>query len=143
MVYKKSFDSLTIHELYQIMDIRNQVFVLEQKISYVDTDYKDQHATHYFIKEDDQIIAYLRVIDPGYKYEEHAISRVATRKEYRNKGLAQKLIDEVITDLEVFPIRISAQAYLKSYYEKFGFVMTKKAYIEEGIDHVEMLLKRT
>jgi ElaA protein len=140
MLIKKDYNELTKDELYLIMDIRNEVFVLEQKICYVDTDFKDQKSKHYFILENNEIISYLRVIDQNVKYEEYAISRVATKKKHRKMGYAKKLMDEAINDLKGNPIRISAQAYLKSYYESFGFHQEREPYIEEGILHIEMLL---
>jgi ElaA protein len=140
MLIKKDYNELSIDELYLIMDIRNEVFVLEQKICYVDTDFKDQKSKHYFILENNEIISYLRVINKSVKYDEYAISRVATKKDYRGMGLAKRLIDEAINDLKGNPIRISAQAYLKSYYENFGFHQVNDTYIEEGILHVEMFL---
>lgn len=138
---KKYYNELTIDDLYNILDIRNEVFVLEQNIRYVDTDYKDQKSRHYFYLLNGRIISYLRVIDQNVKYQEYAISRVATLKEYRGLGYAKILLDEAISDLNNQPIRISAQAYLMSYYEKFGFKKASEPYIEEGIPHIEMLLK--
>jgi ElaA protein len=138
-IVKKTFLELTHQELYQILDIRSKVFVMEQEIMYVDTDYKDQHAVHYMIKVDHQVIAYLRLVHPGYKYEEYSITRVATLKEYRNKGLATALIKEAMLDVIGNPIRISGQSYLKSYYEKLGFKVVHGPYVEEDILHYEML----
>jgi ElaA protein len=138
-IVKKTFLELTHQELYQILDIRSKVFVMEQEILYVDTDYKDQHAVHYMIKSDDQIIAYLRLVHPGYKYDEYSITRVATLKNYRQKGLATHLIKEAMQDVSGFPIRISGQSYLKTYYEKLGFKVVHGPYVEEDILHYEML----
>lgn len=137
--YKKSFDELTNQELYQLLDLRLKVFVTEQKIVYTDTDFKDQKSLHYFIMHDDHMVSYLRVIPKGLKYEEFAIGRVATDEAYRHQGLATKLIKQAMEDLKGEPIRISAQAYLKAYYEGLGFKVVKGPYIEEDILHYEML----
>ncbi len=140
-IIKKTFNELTQQELYDLLDLRSQVFVMEQKILYVDTDYKDQHSIHYFIKDQNKMICYLRLVEPGYKFDEHAISRVATHKDYRKQGLATKLILESMKDIAGKPIRISGQAYLKSYYENLGFKVVKGPYVEEDILHYQMLFE--
>ncbi|TNF08572.1 MAG: GNAT family N-acetyltransferase [Bacillota bacterium] len=140
-IVKKNFEDLTNQEVYDLLDIRLDVFVTEQNIIYTDTDYKDQHAIHYMLYDNEKVVSYLRLILPGYKYLEYAIGRVATRKEDRNKGYATKLLLEAKNDVKGYPIRISAQAYLESYYQKLGFESIGKPYLEEGILHVEMLAK--
>lgn len=138
-IVKKAFAALTTNELYQIMDLRARVFVMEQRILYVDTDYYDQKSLHYFIKDPKgKIISYMRLIKPGVKYDEWAIGRVATDPAYRHQGLATKLVKAAIDDVKA-SIRISGQAYLKDYYERLGFDVVKGPYIEEDILHYEML----
>lgn len=138
-IIKKSFNDLTVDELYLIFDLRNRVFVTEQKILYADTDFKDQNAMHYFIMDSNKVICYLRLIDAGIKYNEHAISRVVTHPEYRKQGLAALLIKQALIDLKGKPVRISGQAYLKDYYVTLGFDVVKGPYIEEDILHYEMV----
>ena len=139
-IYKKSFEELTNQEIYDILDLRYTVFMMEQEIIYVDTDYKDQPSMHYFVKDQEgKVISYLRVIPKGIKYDEYAVGRVVTDKNYRKQGLATLLMEEVKKDLKGEAIRISGQAYLKDYYEKLGFETVKGPYIEEGILHYEML----
>lgn len=139
-ILKKTFKELTNQELYEILDIRSKVFVMEQNIMYVDTDFLDQECLHYMIYDDDKLVSYLRVIPKGIKYEEYSFGRVATLKDYRKQGLATKLIKEVIKDLKGFDIKISAQSYLQAYYEKFGFKTIGNQYLEENILHLKMLL---
>jgi len=139
-ILKKTFKELTNQELYEILDLRSKVFVMEQKIMYVDTDYLDQECLHYMIYDDDILVSYLRVIPKGIKYIEYSFGRVATLYNYRKQGLSSKLIKEVIKDLKGFDIKISAQSYLKSYYEKFGFTVLGDEYLEENIPHLKMLL---
>jgi ElaA protein len=139
-ILKKTFKELTNQELYEILDLRSKVFVMEQKIMYVDTDYLDQECLHYMIYDDDILVSYLRVIPKGIKYIEYSFGRVATLYNYRKQGLSSKLIKEVIKDLKGFDIKISAQSYLKSYYEKFGFTVLEDEYLEENIPHLKMLL---
>ena len=85
-IKKKSFDELTAHEIYGILNLRLEVFLDEQQIIYVDTDYVDQKCIHYFIEEDGKVVSYLRLIPKGYKYIEYSIGRVVTDKGYRHKG---------------------------------------------------------
>jgi ElaA protein len=139
-IYKKKFNQLTNQEIYDMLDLRYTVFLMEQKIFYVDTDYKDQDSMHYFIKNaEGKIISYLRVLPKGLKYEEFSVGRVVTDEKYRKKGLATLLMETVKKDLLGNPIRISGQAYLKEYYENLGFKTVLGPYIEEGILHYEML----
>ena len=138
-IEKKKYESLTLDELYQIMDLRNRVFIMEQRILYVDTDFYDQHSSHYFIKDQEKIICYLRVVRRGVKFEEYSITRVVTDPKFRNQKLATRLIKDALEDHKGYAIRISAQAYLKTYYESFGFKVVKGPYIEEDILHYEML----
>jgi ElaA protein len=138
-VIKKPFESLQAEDVYQILDLRGEVFLIEQRIFYLDTDYKDQKCVHYYLKDDDLIVSYLRLIPAGIKYQEYSIGRVATKASYRRHGLASRLIQAVINDLDGQPIRISAQAYLESYYAHLGFKTVSDPYIEEGIEHIEML----
>jgi len=139
-IVRKSFKELTNQEIYQILDLRNKVFIMEQAILYVDTDYRDQKSVHYMIFDGEKLVSYLRLIPPGIKFQnEHALSRVVTDPEYRSQKLASKIIKEAMHDVKGFPIRISGQAYLKGYYEGLGFKVVKGPYIEEDILHYEML----
>lgn len=138
-IQKKTFDALTAQEIYHILNLRLEVFLIEQNIIYVDTDYVDQKSIHYFIEEDDKIVSYLRLIPKGYKYIEYSIGRVVTDKVYRNKGYSTMLIKAALKDVKGEQVRISGQAYLQTYYEKLGFKTVSDPYIEEGILHYEML----
>ena len=138
-IIKKTFDQLSNNELYRILDLRGKVFVMEQRILYLDTDYKDQKSIHYMVFDNEQLISYLRLVEPGYKFKEYAISRVLTDPYHRNKGLATWLIKEAMHDIKGQPIRISGQAYLKAYYEGLGFQVVKGPYMEEDILHYEMV----
>jgi ElaA protein len=137
-IIKKSFNELTNEELYRIFDLRFKVFVMEQKILYLDTDFKDQNSIHYMIFDDDKLISYLRLVLPGFKYKEYALSRIATDPDYRSKRLATDLIKTSMNDIKGEPVRISGQAYLKEYYENLGFKVVHGPYIEEDILHYEM-----
>lgn len=139
----KSFQELTNRELYEIIQIREKVFVVEQKISYVDCDGHDQDAWHLFATIDNKIVAYLRAFPAGKKYVEASFGRVLTDAHFRGLKLGQNLtmaaIQRMTQTFGPSPIRISAQAHLKSFYQKFGFQPDGEEYIEEGIPHLKML----
>jgi len=139
VILKKTFKELTNQELYEILDLRLTVFVMEQNIMYVDTDFLDQECLHYMIYNEEKLVSYLRVIPKDLKYKEYSFGRVATHKDYRKLGYATRLINEVIKDLKGQDIRISAQSYLKFYYERFGFCAIGDNYLEENIPHVKMI----
>ena len=141
------FDELSLNELYEILKIRQAVFVLEQDCAYQDADNLDQVAWHLTGWEEGtykkKIIAYLRVVFPGEKYTEPSIGRVLVATESRKKGLGKKLTAEAIARIAIeYPnsaIRISAQQYLEKFYSEFGFRTVSNPYKEDGIPHIEML----
>lgn len=141
----KKFDNLTPHELYAIMQLRNEVFVLEQNCIYQDADGKDLHAWHCMgWNEYGQLMAYTRLLPQGISYETPSIGRVVTHADVRRLGAGKELmLRSIETCRKLFGnnnIRIGAQLYLKSFYESFGFVQMGDVYLEDGIEHIEMLL---
>ncbi|MGA0351192.1 MAG: GNAT family N-acetyltransferase [Acholeplasmataceae bacterium] len=135
------FEQLSVKTLYDIMNIRLTVFVEEQRIMYVDTDYKDHHAEHWMIYDDDKLVNYARVFKPGTIYENYySIGRVATHKHARHKGYATTLLKAIQKHYHA-SIKISAQFYLKDYYQSLGFNPASEPYIEEGIKHISMIYK--
>ena len=139
MVVIKSFDALKSQELYDIMNLRLTVFVEEQQIMYVDTDYDDIKADHVMYIKANQIVSYARVLKRDQRYKGYmSIGRVATYKDARHQGYASEILKTILARYKE-PFMISAQAYLIKYYEKFGFKVISKPYIEEGILHVKML----
>lgn len=139
----KTFEELTNKELYDILEQRIAIFIVEQDCSYQDCDYKDQAAYHLFAKEGEQIVAYLRVIPKGISYEEVSIGRVIVHQDYRRQGLARaailKAIKFIEDDLHETSIRISGQNYLMDFYQSVGFEIVSEIYLEDGIKHREML----
>lgn len=137
----KKFEELSNEELYEILRARVNIFVVEQKCAYPEIDGKDQKAYHVFLKEDQVIHAYLRVLDRGISYDEVSIGRVLTTA--RGKGLGAKIMDAGIktaeNKLHAAKIRIEAQVYAKGFYEKFGFKQVSDAYPVDGIPHIQML----
>lgn len=140
----KFFTDLSSFELYKILQLRSEVFIVEQNCAYQDCDNKDLKAYHYMGWENENLIAYTRLLDKGISYEEEAsIGRVVTAKSVRGKNIGKQLmtnsIDEIYHLFGEVAIRISAQLYLKKFYESFSFVQKSAVYMEDGIEHISML----
>ncbi len=142
----KHFSELELDELYQILQLRNKVFVVEQNCIYQDTDGKDKDAFHLFFKENDKIVAYARIFKPGDYFDKTSIGRVVVSPSYRNKNYGKKLMQEAIlfvTDvLKENTIKISAQSYLEKFYRDLGFIPVGKEYLEDGIPHRKMIYNK-
>jgi ElaA protein len=139
----KKFDALTTHELYAILQLRNKVFAVEQNCVYADMDNKDQASDHLMAWKENALVAYTRIIPPGLIYTEPSIGRVVTSADIRRTGVGRELMDRSIEKTEELygktPIRIGAQVYLKNFYQSLGFKQTSDVYLEDGIEHIEML----
>ena len=147
----KPFDQLTVHELYAILQLRNEVFAIEQNCVYPDLDDKDQGAFHLMgwaagsvPEEQDKLVAYTRLLPPGLAYPEPSIGRVVTSPLVRRNGTGKELmkrsIEQAHTLFGIIPLKIGAQLYLRQFYASFGFQQTSEVYLEDGIEHIEMLL---
>lgn len=144
MEYKiRTFDELSNRELYSILRLRSEIFVVEQNCVYQDLDNKDLNAYHLMAVENGELIGYLRILNKGVSYKEASIGRVVVKKEYRRKKLGLEIInkgiDFIINTLQEKEVRISAQVYAKNLYKKAGFVEVSEEYLEDDIPHVEML----
>jgi len=139
-VISKPFDDLTKAELYAILALRIQVFCVEQNCPYQDVDDQDQHAQHVFIKDENSIMAYARILDG--KQDVCHIGRVVVNANYRKRGLATVIMKACIESLKNKPgtIEISAQSYLTDFYKSLGFISTGKFYLEDDIPHEQMTL---
>ncbi len=140
----KSFSELTTDELYSILKIRTEVFVVEQDCPYQECDGKDQNSLHHWLETDSgEIAAYVRICAPGVSYKEPSIGRVLVNTAYRKQNLGRRIMRSSMqlckATFSVGTIRISAQEYLLDFYTSLGFEATKKKYLEDGIPHVEML----
>ena len=139
----KKFKELSVDELYRMLEIRNDVFVVEQECIYQDCDRKDLEAYHLFCIENDKIIATLRILEKGISYDEISIGRVVVDKLYRRKKLGRKAMEMAIDFINNTygnsPIRISAQVYIKEFYESLGFNAVSDIYLEDDIPHIEMI----
>lgn len=142
----KTFDSLTTAELYKILKLRNEVFVVEQKCIYRDTDGKDFSSHHLLCWDGDTLCAYARILPPGLSFAETSIGRVITSPEYRKLGIGTELVERSINlAFEMYDcnqIKISAQLYLQKFYEKFGFIKVSDVYPDDDILHIDMLLTK-
>lgn len=138
---------LSTPELHAIMVARQTVFIGEQKICYPDADEYDFHSWHLRALHDGQIAGYLRMVDPGIKYDEPSIGRVLTAASYRKTGLGKFIMQIAINDTAHrypgLPIRISAQTSVQPFYQKLGFIPVGEIYQEAGIPHIEMLRPST
>lgn len=141
-----AFHDLTPATLYEVLQLRSEVFVVEQNCVFLDLDGSDDVALHLLGREeggDGRLLAYARCFLPGIKFMEASIGRVVTRPDARGNGLGHALMAEAVRALcqhwGAQPIRIGAQAHLKSYYARHGFVDEDKPYLEDGIEHIEML----
>jgi ElaA protein len=143
--FVKTFEELTAAELYTILQLRSEVFVIEQDCIYQDMDDYDQKAFHLMGKDDNTLLAYARIFAVGIKYREASIGRVVTHSSARNTGLGKELMKEAIqfcwTNFPQANIRISAQCYLEKFYQNLGFKIVSEVYQEDGIDHQKMLLE--
>ena len=137
----KRFEELTLQELYEILQLRVNVFVVEQNCAYEDLDSRDQDALHVWLEDEEGIEAYLRIMDRGVVSPYVSIGRVIACK--RRQGLATELLKEAIViarkEFQADKIYLEAQVYAKSLYEKLGFVQVSEEFLEDGIPHIRML----
>ncbi len=134
---------MTVPELYGVLRLRSEVFVLEQACAFQDLDGADQSALHLQGHAGDRLVAYARCLRPGVKFAEASVGRVVTHAGSRGSGIGHVLVERAIACVVerwgAQPIRIGAQARLKDFYEGHGFSDLGVPYVEDGIDHLEML----
>ncbi len=144
-IYTKKFSELSTAELYGILQLRSEVFVVEQDCVYQDIDFKDQKAMHVIGLKNDKIIAYTRVFKPGDYFEEASIGRVVVAQNERKFGYGHVIMEHSIEAIKAYfnetTIKISAQQYLKSFYESHQFQQISEAYLEDNIPHIAMIKK--
>lgn len=143
--YCKDFYSMTSDELYGVLRLRSEIFVVEQDCVYQDLDMKDQKCIHIFGVDKGEVVASLRIIPAGISYELPAIGRLAVKESHRHNGYARKMMLEAIeyikNEMKGEKIRISGQAYLKEFYLSLGFEIVTEKYLEDGIEHYGFELK--
>jgi ElaA protein len=138
----KTFEELSSKELYAIIRLRNDVFVVEQNCVFQDADNKDQVADHVMIKSDDYLVAYSRILPAGASFPEVSIGRVVSDIKARGIGAGRRLMQESLAFIArkygSCSVRIGAQTYLNEFYKSFGFENAGETYLEDGIEHIEM-----
>nr|WP_314896558.1 GNAT family N-acetyltransferase [uncultured Flavobacterium sp.] len=138
----KPFDALSVHELYDLLKLRSEIFVVEQNCVYLDLDGKDKVALHLFGEFEGKIVAHARLFKAGISFDNASIGRVVVDSNYRDKKWGHDLMREAIAGIQLYfgesQITIGAQLYLKKFYESHGFVQTSEMYLEDDIPHIEM-----
>lgn len=139
----KNFDDLGLNDLYDILQLRSRVFVVEQRAFYLDADGLDKMAHHVLLRTDNgKLVAYCRLLPPGSLFPKAAIGRVVVDPDHRGQGLARSLLSQSIPRClalyQVNDIHISAQKHLHDFYASFGFQTVTADYLEDGIPHVGM-----
>ncbi|MFC4221752.1 GNAT family N-acetyltransferase [Flagellimonas marina] len=141
----KTFEELSTQELYQILRLRSEVFVVEQDCVYQDIDNMDQKALHVLGLKDGELVAYTRMFKPGDYFENASIGRVVVAQKQRKYGYGKQIMQVSMAALaQRFPkttIEISAQKYLLKFYTELGFTTQGEEYLEDGIPHVRMIQK--
>lgn len=143
----RQFSALSVNELYSLMRLRQQVFVVEQECAYLDADNLDIEALHLLcLKENNdhlQLVGCLRLLPPGARFKCPAIGRLATVEAVRGQGVARLMMEQAIQHTSlIYPgqaICLSAQCYLEGFYHRLGFIPTSPPYDEDGIPHIDMM----
>jgi len=138
----KPFNGLSVAELYQVLQLRSEVFVVEQNCIYQDIDGKDRKALHLLGEFEGDIVAYARLFAPGYYFDKASIGRVVINANYRDRKWGHNLMQAAIAGIKEHygqdAITISAQLYLKKFYEGHGFIQEGEEYLEDDISHIRM-----
>jgi ElaA protein len=138
----KTFEQLNTRELYQLIQLREKVFIVEQECYYLDADGKDDDSWHLMLHQDDELIAYLRILPPGISYQTPSIGRVVVDEKHRKKGYGidiMKIAMDFLDEKYDMDITISAQMYLNKFYSNLGFENVGEEYLEDGIPHIKMI----
>ena len=139
----KPFEALSVHELYDLLRLRSEIFVVEQNCVYLDLDGKDKVALHLIGEFEEKIVAHARLFKAGISFENAAIGRVTVDANYRDRKWGHELMREAIAGILLHfgesKITLGAQLYLKKFYQSHGFVQTSEMYLEDDIPHIEMI----
>lgn len=138
----KPFEALSVNELYDLLKLRSEIFVVEQNCVYLDLDGKDKMALHLFGEFEGKIVAHARLFKAGISFDNASIGRVVVDANYRDRKWGHDLMREAIAAIakhyDEVKITIGAQLYLKKFYESHGFVQSSEMYLEDDIPHIEM-----
>lgn len=140
----KTYDELTVDEFHDILQLRIDIFVVEQNCPYSELDGKDKKAWHFYGKRDNRILAYTRIFKPGDYYQECAFGRVVVHPDFRGQQLGYELVERTLVFMkDLFgdvSVKIGAQQHLEKFYGSFGFTQVGDPYIEDGIPHIHMIM---
>lgn len=138
----KQFHELNAEELYEILKLRSDVFVVEQKCIYPDCDGRDRFAHHLYVEKNGKIAGYLRILNKGQTFDTVAIGRVAVHEDYRGIGLARHMMNKALMFIKEYlhenAVKLAAQQYLVEFYKSLGFYCISEGYLEDGIPHIDM-----
>jgi ElaA protein len=141
----KHFNDLTNYELYEILQLRSEIFVVEQNCVYNDLDGLDNEAIHLFLRLNGEIIAYSRLLRPGTRFPDCSIGRVVVKQSERGKSIGIEMMNAakhyILNEWGATRIKVSAQQYLQRFYENLGFEIVTDMYLEDGIPHFGMLFQ--
>jgi len=139
-----SFSELSTKQLYEILELRSAIFVVEQECIYQDVDGKDENALHVLGIIENEIIAYARILKPGDYFDNFGIGRVLVKKNRRKSNFGQLIMKATIDHIQSIDkkaiIELSAQTYLTNFYKNLGFAVKGEEYLEDGISHIKMTL---
>ncbi|HKL15671.1 MAG TPA: GNAT family N-acetyltransferase [Balneolaceae bacterium] len=139
-----SFDEFTPRNLYDVLKLRQDIFIIEQNCIYDDMDGLDAKSRHVLLLDAGNILAgYLRIVPPDIKFEEYSLGRIAVKKDYRGQGLGRKIVQkgiDTVRSSEARSIRIEAQAHLEDFYKETGFITVSGIYSVDDIPHLQMIL---
>lgn len=141
----KQFSDLSPSDLYDILQLRSEIFVVEQNCIYNDLDGLDKDAVHQYFKREGEIVAYSRLLKSGTRFLEYSIGRVVVKQSERGTGLGIEMMEAakryIVNEWGATKIKVSAQSYLQRFYENLGFEIVTEMYLEDGIPHYGMLYK--
>jgi len=141
----RAFDQLSVHQLYDLLQLRNEVFVIEQDCIYQDADGKDKQSFHLLAHMEDELVAYCRIVPEGISYEGYcSIGRVVNSKNHRGQGIGVALMKKAIEICQrqfEHPIKLSGQCYLEKFYKDLGFEVVSEQYLEDDIPHYAMVYR--
>ena len=136
----KDYADLSRDELYEILSLRQEVFIMEQNCNYLDADNYDLQSSHLMAYKNNQLIAYMRIVSAGVIYLNISFGRILVKKEYRNLGVGKELLKRGVGLFSPETILVmSAQVYLIKFYEYFGFHSVGEEYLEDEIPHIKMI----
>ena len=142
----KAFDQLSLQELYTILTLRTNIFVVEQACPYPEVDGKDPNCLHLLGTINGELVAYLRILPAGLRYDKVSIGRVVIKPSHRGKGLGRLMMEQAIhyitNEWKESQIKIGAQAYLEKFYQSLGFEPVSEVYLEDDIPHLDMLYSK-